>query len=87
METFIEYVGGDTNWFECLCGNEPDTDGFFPCKVDGTIVTPELNGEWNGELYVCARCNRIIDGQSLKVEGVCSEQVAHANTNFDWSTF
>lgn len=87
MSTITEYIDGTTDWFICTCGNQPNSDGFYSCTHDGTIVSPTLNGDWNGETYVCERCSRIIDGNTLKVVGVCSEQVAHANANFDWDTY
>ena len=41
----------------CICGNTPDSDGFFPCDAKGNEVEP-VEG-WK-ELYVCANCGRII---------------------------
>jgi hypothetical protein len=48
----------------CLCGNRPDSDSFFPCDKDGNEMEPAEG--WAG-LYVCARCGRIIDQDSLEV--------------------
>ena len=53
--------------WECLCGNEPSSDGFYPCDEQGNEVEP--TPAWNGLLYVCARCDRIIDQYTLKVVG------------------
>jgi hypothetical protein len=52
----------------CLCGNEADSDGFYPCDEQGNEVegTPE---DWDGVRYVCARCGRIIDQNTLAVIG------------------
>jgi hypothetical protein len=57
--------GNDEAWV-CLCGNRPDSDGFFPCGKDGNEMVP---AEGWGNLYVCARCGRIIDQDSLEVVG------------------
>lgn len=47
---------GDLN---CLCGNRPDTGGFYPCNTKGEQIEP-LVGIWPEPLYVCADCERII---------------------------
>lgn len=47
----------------CVCGNMPHSDGFYPCLPDGTEVEPLQDGPWDG-LYVCARCTRIVDGDT-----------------------
>ena len=81
------YINGTKDWFICNCGNEPDNDGFFSCLSTGEIVSPTLNGEWEGSLYLCERCNRIINGETLEVVGICSEQVAFSNSKFDWNEY
>lgn len=62
--------GGD--WIRCVssCNNTPDMDGFYPCIYDGSEVEPYVEGAWKGRLYVCARCGRIIDSETLQVIGV-----------------
>lgn len=51
----------DGDWAVCLCGNEPHMDGFYPCLPDGTEVEPDADGPWDGKLYRCAKCERIIN--------------------------
>jgi len=53
----------------CLCDNTPDRSGFLPCDVYGRQVEPTLEGPWGGKLYVCLECGRIIDQDTLVVEG------------------
>lgn len=84
---FTEYIGGTTDWFQCLCGNQPNYDGFYSCLSDGSIVSPTQDGEWEGSLYLCERCQRIINGDTLEVVGVCGEAVAYANAKFDWDKY
>ena len=86
-KTYNEWIGGTSDWFQCLCGNEPHSDGFYSCLGDGTVVSPTKDGEWDEETYLCIRCQRIIHGESLLVVGVCSEQVAQKNENFDWDKY
>ena len=50
----------------CLCGNEPQSDGFYPCDKTGNEMEPVTG--WSG-LYVCHRCGRIINQDSLEVIG------------------
>lgn len=84
---FSEYIGGTTDWFQCLCGNQPNYDGFYSCRSTGEIVSPTLYGEWDGISYLCERCSRIINGNTLEVIAVCSEQVAFRNSQFDWNSY
>jgi hypothetical protein len=84
---FEEFIGGTTDWFQCLCGNQPNYEGFYSCLSTGEIVSPTLNGEWDGNTYLCEKCSRVIDGETLKVVGVCSEQIAHKNDNYDWNNY
>jgi hypothetical protein len=57
--------GNDEAWI-CLCGNKPSGDGFYPCDEKGNEMEP-VSG-WKG-LYVCFRCGRIIEQDSLRVVG------------------
>ena len=50
----------------CVCGNEPHSEGFYPCDEVGNEIEPDSG--WNG-LYVCDRCGRIIQQDSLEVVG------------------
>lgn len=40
----------------CECGNTTRLEGFYPCLIDGTEITPD-DERWQNDLYVCARCN------------------------------
>jgi len=82
-----EYINGDTNWFVCLCGNTPDHEGFFACKLDGEITSPVIGGLWRDDIYVCGQCDRIIHAETLRVTGVCSERVQKLNDNYDWRNY
>jgi len=84
---FREKIEGDTDWFKCRCGNEPHSDGFFPCDYDGRIIPPLIDGKWEGHLYVCIRCGRIIEQYTLDVVGVTNEDAAFHNANFDWENY
>ena len=70
----ISIVDGD---WECLCGNTPISDGFYPCNNDGGEVEPTPE-EWNGVTYVCARCGRIINQNTGEVIGL---RVEHTETD------
>ena len=58
--------GNDEAWI-CLCGNVPSGDGFYPCDEKGNETEP-VSG-WQ-RLYVCFRCGRIIEQDSLRVVGL-----------------
>ena len=60
----IKHEEGNHEAWICLCGNRTDSDGFFPCDNDGNEMIPEQG--W-GNLYVCGRCGRIIEQDSLEV--------------------
>jgi len=69
MREFPEYIATaaqDTDAWLCICGNRPDTDGFYPCDRKGNEMEPVQGWE---DLYVCARCGRIIKQESLEVVG------------------
>lgn len=61
------------DWFVCQCGNEPYLDGFFPCLTDGTPVEPVIDGNWDGVLYVCAKCYAIYDQDTFDQVGEASQ--------------
>jgi hypothetical protein len=58
-------------YVSCICGNDAITDGFYPCDDIGNEVVPDNN--WNGKLYVCGSCGRIIDQDTDKVVGQAIE--------------
>jgi hypothetical protein len=64
-ERIAHEPGSDESWI-CLCGNRPDSDGFFPCDSNGNEVQP-VDG-WNN-LYVCFRCGRIVDQGTFEIVG------------------
>lgn len=57
----------DDSWI-CLCGNHPISDGFYPCDSTGKQVEPTPE-EWPVSLYVCDRCGRIINRDTVFVVG------------------
>jgi hypothetical protein len=73
VEVVTNNATGD--WLTCVpsCGNEPHMEGFQPCLPDGTEVEPLADGPWGSGpgkyLYVCGRCGRIIDQDTLLVVG------------------
>jgi hypothetical protein len=69
MTEFSEYIvteAGDMDAWLCICGNRPDFDGFYACDRDGNEMEPVEGWE---DIYVCARCGRIIKQDSLEVVG------------------
>jgi hypothetical protein len=60
----VEY---DEAWI-CICGNRPTSDGFYPCDQDGNEVEPTPT-EWKTNWYVCGRCGRMIDQNTLEIVG------------------
>ena len=65
-QEFITHETGNSDAWICICGNQPDYYGFYACDETGTEVEP-VSG-WPG-LYVCSRCGRIIQQDSLKIIG------------------
>jgi hypothetical protein len=69
QRTRIQRNPADICSWLCLCGNSPTAEGFYPCDSEGEQVepTPEY---WTTNWYVCDRCGRIIDQDTLAVVGV-----------------
>ncbi|HXA18929.1 MAG TPA: hypothetical protein VN380_18185 [Thermoanaerobaculia bacterium] len=65
-EEVITHEAGNEEAWICLCDNTPSEDGFYPCDEKGDEVEPVAG--WSGR-YVCFRCGRIIDPESLRVVG------------------
>ncbi len=63
----------------CLCGNRPIDYGFFPCNAAGEIVEPTLEA-WTTDCYVCDKCGRIINQETLEVVG---RRAKHTVTNHE----
>lgn len=57
-----------TDWVTCPCGNQPDSNGFWCCLPDGTVVEPD-SVRWDGRHYVCASCGRIFDETTSVITG------------------
>jgi len=64
---FISHESGNDEAWICLCGNQPNSDGFYPCDTNGHEVEP-AGPAWTN-LYVCARCGRIIQHDTLEIVG------------------
>lgn len=70
MKTTKEQIKMDSpDWWECVCGNTPDSDGFYTCDEFGNEVEPTETA-WKTNNYVCARCKRFFDCQELVVLGL-----------------
>ena len=59
-------------FISCICGNDAMDSGFYPCDSLGNEVVPD--DKWNGKLYVCFSCGRIVDQftgivQSIAMKG------------------
>jgi len=65
---FITADKTDSDAWVCICGNTPLKDGFFPCNDSGDEMEPTIGSGWT-DLYVCARCGRIIKQGTLEVVG------------------
>jgi len=65
---FISHEAGNKEAWVCVCGNTPVSDGFYTCDSNGNELEPMLNSDWMN-LYLCARCGRIIDMDTLDVVG------------------
>ena len=66
-EHITHEAGNEEAWI-CLCGNRPDSDGFYTCDEKGNEVEP-VEGEWDEPLYVCNGCGRIVHQETLEVVG------------------
>ena len=72
---YIMTLADDADAWLCLCGNQPDFDGFYPCDRQGNEVEPVEGWE---DLYVCARCGRVIKQESLEVIGQAQQPATNA---------
>jgi hypothetical protein len=70
-EYIIRGSDDDADWI-CICGNETERLGFHPCDSAGNKMEPLASSDWN-DLYVCGKCGRIIDQNTLEVVGLSSE--------------
>ena len=65
---FIKADKTDPNVWTCLCGNNGDDCGFFPCDEGGNEIEPTIESGW-ADLYICGKCGRIIKQGTLEVVG------------------
>lgn len=65
MTERITHERHDRDAWHCVCGNQPHDAGFYPCDEKGNEVEPDE--DWNGQLYVCDQCHRIINQDTLEV--------------------
>lgn len=66
QDEVITHEKGNNEAWTCICRNQPSEEDFFPCDEKGNEMEPVAG--WGG-LYVCARCGRMIDPESLRVVG------------------
>ena len=76
-------VETDMDWWVCKCGNEPHFDVYSSCSEMGERCEPE-EGVWDGKHWLCEKCYRIIDGDTLEILGSCSDDVANKNEEYRW---
>ena len=65
----ITHEAGNQEAWHCICGNEPHNEGFSTCDENGNEIEQLKGGSWSG-LYVCERCGRIINKDTLEVLGI-----------------
>jgi hypothetical protein len=62
----ITHEPQDKDAWLCLCGNQPSEDGFYPVNSNGMEVEPTKE-DWDTENYICNRCGRIINQNTLEI--------------------
>jgi DNA-binding XRE family transcriptional regulator len=65
----------ETDDWRCLCGNTPDDSGFEPVNRHGKRCEPTT--DWNTTAYICNRCERLIDHQTLEVLTIYQARVRY----------
>lgn len=85
--TQLEKIESEDYYWTCLCDNEPHYDGFYSSTETGKIVPPSIWEGWNEIHYVCYRCWRVIDQNTLEVVGRCDEETKLYNTHFAWDSY
>jgi 2'-5' RNA ligase/GNAT superfamily N-acetyltransferase len=61
--------GGPHDDLVCPCGNTTNGQGFYPCDSVGQDMGAH-DSNWDGELYRCDRCGRIINARTRVVKGL-----------------
>ncbi len=86
--TEASFIGDE---WHCRCGNQPHTNGFYPCMLTGEYVDPATGGE----AYRCAQCNAVIqidEGDDVgmivgQTEARFLDQPQHGHPDFDaWAS-
>ena len=67
MKEFVTREPQDVDAWVCKCGNTPHTDGFSACDNQGAEIEPD--DKWD-DLFLCLRCDRIINMHTLEVVGI-----------------
>jgi hypothetical protein len=52
--------------FTCICGNNTNLEGAYPCDKQGTLVEPAPD-EWPDQLYRCDRCGTVFNGETGEI--------------------
>jgi hypothetical protein len=52
----------------CICGNSFEQEGFYPCTPIGSEIEPTHEARKHKQ-YACDSCGRIINRETLEVEG------------------
>jgi hypothetical protein len=66
VKEFISHEAGNQETWSCICGNDPVIHGFYHCDASGNGIEPMVQSGWT-DLYLCARCGRIIRQSSLEI--------------------
>ncbi len=66
MTERIHGTSNSDDWI-CICGKDPSDYGFDTCDKAGKVIEPVVGGIWDGKLYVCNECGRIIDQDTCEV--------------------
>jgi len=68
------------DWWECTCGNRPDSDGFYPCTKDGELVEPTPR-DWD-DYYLCYLCGDIVHYETFEIAGRAAPEIMKKNEEF-----
>lgn len=60
---FVRFWDGE---FHCLCGNNPNAQGAYPCDLQGKEMEMPPNDD-EPQKWCCDNCGRIFDGQTGQV--------------------